>query len=580
MKTHKLNLYFNFLAIFNTKQKLQLLLVAALFLITSVTETIALAIIYPFMSSLLNPSDISGSFWHRMLSHFIQLPSDQAYLSVFSIMLVFLYLMKGAMLLFVNWLKFHILTTIRCEISKDLFAAVMHLPYSVLKHKNSAEIQSILTTDISHIFNAVSALLSVLQQTLLAIAFIVMLLFIDTYLTCRLILLLLFGLLLYRRLTSRQTTSAGRLARKSFISMMQTARESMNSLKQILVCRNQQAYEERFNIYSEMHAKQERRTLFYMTIPKTLFETMIMCTVLLYIWWTVRMGSNFAEKLPILITFALTTVKLIPVVSSVASNFNAIQYTEASAERVLAIMEQCSLRRESKENKVRITAAPLHSGIYVSHLTFRYTDGEMLLRDVSFQIPAQKITGFVGRTGIGKTTLADIILGLYPIEKGSILADGRDIFKEPDWWASHVGYVTQTAMLRDATVRDNIAMGHHGQEPNEERIWECLEEVQMADLIRSLPEGLNTRAGENGIRFSGGQIQRLMIAQALYDDPAFLVLDESTSALDGETEAQVLETLFKLRNRRTILLITHRSSAMKVCDVIYQIENRQIRRLK
>ena len=570
----------SFLAIFNKKQRMHLIFVAALFLVTAALETAALAVIYPFMTSLLNPAEISASSWFRLVSGVVYLPSEQAYLAAFSVVLICLYLLKGAVLLFVTWLQFRILTGIRCEISKKMFADVLHLPYAVLKQKNSAEIQSILTTDVSNVFNAVSALLSTIQQTIMAVAFVVMLLIIDVRMTCGLAVLLSIGLFLFQRLTGRLTTTAGQRTRTAFIGMMQTAKESMSSLKQLLACRKQQTYEELYNSYTEIHARHERKALFYQRIPRILFETMIMCAVLLYIWRIVITGSDFAVKLPMFITFALTTVKLIPVVSSVAGNANTIRYTEASAERVQGILAECKSNNSRRENKSQPAAAPLRSGVMVDHLTFGYEDGDILLDDVSFQILPKQITGFIGRTGAGKTTLADIILGLYPISRGTILADGHDIFQEPDWWAAHLGYVTQTVMLRDTTVRDSIFLGHSGQKPDDDRIWKCLEEVQLADFIRSLPEGLDTRTGENGIRFSGGQIQRLGIAQALYDNPAFLVMDESTSALDSETEAQVLEALQKLRNSHTILLITHRSSAMEICDVVYQVENGQIRRIK
>ena len=567
-----------FLFIFNRKQKLKLLLVTVFYLVTAAMETASLAVIYPFMTSLLDPTNISTSGWYRLLSGFLSMPSDKAYLAVFSLLLVGLYVLKGLVLLLVYAIQIRVLAKIRCELSGNLYADLLHFPYSVLKKKNTAEVQSLLTTDISRVFNSVSALLSMVQQSIMAVAFVCMLLVIDIRMTCGLAVLLSVGFLLYRLVTGRLTTAAGQRTRDAFIGMIQTVKESMGMLKQMMATRRQQFFIDRYDSFKETHAQEEQRVLFYHRIPRVLFETMIMSTVLLFIWWTVYSGKDFAAKLPMFITFALTTIKLIPVVSSLAGSANTLRYSSASSDRVYALMAECE-SSGSTETHESPAACPLQEGIEIRHLSFGFEDGEKLLKDVSFDIPAQKITAFIGKTGVGKTTLADVILGLYPVKEGTILADGRDITLDPDWWAARVGYVTQTVLLRDTTVRETVFRGHAGQEPDEERIWKCLEDVQMAEYLRSLPEGLDTRTGENGMRFSGGQIQRLAIAQALYDDPAFLVMDESTSALDSETEAQVLKTLLKLRESRTILLITHRSTAMKVCDVVYLVEDGKVKKV-
>ena len=180
---------------------------------------------------------------------------------------------------------------------------------------------------------------------------------------------------------------------------------------------------------------------------------------------------------------------------------------------------------------------------------------------------------FVGVTGSGKTTLADIILGLHTPLSGKVLADGVDIAEHPEWWASLLGYIPQFVYLCDDTIRANVAFGEERENVDDEWVWKCLERAQLKEFVENLPEGLDTITGENGVRLSGGQRQRIGIARALYTNPQFLVMDEATSSLDGETEAAIVSAINRLSGDITILIIAHRLSTIENCDIVYRIEN-------
>lgn len=216
----------------------------------------------------------------------------------------------------------------------------------------------------------------------------------------------------------------------------------------------------------------------------------------------------------------------------------------------------------------------LVDSIEVKNISFGYKDAESrLYSDLSLTIPAKKSVAFVGTTGSGKTTLADIILGLHRPEKGVVLADGIDVSKCPEWWSEMIGYIPQFIYLCDDTIRANVAFGVNEAEINDDLVWKVLERAQMKEFVRSLPEGLNTVIGENGVRLSGGQRQRIGIARALYFKPQFLVMDEATSSLDEETEKAIVDSINELSGTLTLLIIAHRLSTIKECDLIYRIEN-------
>ena len=183
---------------------------------------------------------------------------------------------------------------------------------------------------------------------------------------------------------------------------------------------------------------------------------------------------------------------------------------------------------------------------------------------------------FVGSTGAGKTTIADLIMGLIEPVKGEILIDGQSINGNISSWQNKIGYVPQSVYLLDNTIKENIAFAINKKDINEERIFEVLKIVQLTDYVNCLPDGLDTRVGERGARLSGGQKQRINIARALYHDPDLLVFDEATAALDNVTERDVVDSIDALKNKKTIIIIAHRLSTVRNCDCIYFMKEGEI----
>lgn len=213
-------------------------------------------------------------------------------------------------------------------------------------------------------------------------------------------------------------------------------------------------------------------------------------------------------------------------------------------------------------------------------MSFHYPDTDTyVLKNISFSIRKNESTALIGPSGAGKTTLADIILGaLEPVE-GGVYVDGVDIREHMAAWHKNLGYIPQTIYLMDDTVRNNIAYGIPEDEVDENKIWKALEQAQLKEFIQSLDKGLDTEIGEGGVRLSGGQRQRIGIARALYHDPEVLVLDEATSALDNETESAVMEAIDNLSGKKTLIIIAHRLTTIKNCNVVYEVKDEGVRKV-
>jgi ABC-type multidrug transport system fused ATPase/permease subunit len=211
--------------------------------------------------------------------------------------------------------------------------------------------------------------------------------------------------------------------------------------------------------------------------------------------------------------------------------------------------------------------------IEVSNMSYKYPGArDFSLNNISLIIPRNSSVALVGESGAGKTTLADIILGLLKPTEGTVFVDGKDIFSDLRGWQNKVGYIPQTINLLDDSICRNVAFGIPDSEIDDIKVWNALEAAQLKSFVEQLPDGLNTLIGERGARLSGGQRQRIGIARALYCEPEVLVLDEATSSLDGETESEVMKAIANIKGKKTIIIIAHRLSTIQSCDTIFELQ--------
>ena len=231
--------------------------------------------------------------------------------------------------------------------------------------------------------------------------------------------------------------------------------------------------------------------------------------------------------------------------------------------------------KATEKNSIQLSE--LKSGIELRNIEYCYPNSNTyVLKNANMVIPAGKSIGIIGTSGAGKTTLVDILLGLLQKNAGQIIIDGSNVEVSTQYWNSAIGYIPQSIFLMDDTVKANVAFGLRDKDIDEAQVWRALEEAQIAEHVRKMPEGIYTSIGERGIRLSGGQRQRLGIARALYKNPPILVLDEATSALDNETEASIMEAIEHFQGKKTIIIIAHRLTTIRNCDIIYRVEDGMI----
>nr|WP_233350576.1 ABC transporter ATP-binding protein [Henriciella barbarensis] len=354
--------------------------------------------------------------------------------------------------------------------------------------------------------------------------------------------------------------------------------DALNGIKVIKVLGREQTYLKRFRMAAIKVARSQAASMTLGQLPKFAIEAVafggiiLLCLVLMARQGGAD-GEALGEVLPILGLYAFAGYRLLPTFQSAYQSISAMRFGAAAIDSVYEDL----VLREDLHPLPRGTVEPLglHDSIEFRALSFSYPGSDGVgLKEVSVTIPIGSRVGVVGSTGAGKTTLMDVLLGLLEATSGEMLIDGKPITSDNvRSWQQTIGYVPQEIFLVDASIAENIALGMPSEQIDRVRVAECARMAQVHEfIIEDLPEGYDTKVGERGVRLSGGQRQRLGIARALYHDPDLIVFDEATSALDNLTEKEVMAAVDKLSRQKTIIMVAHRISTVRECDMILVLE--------
>jgi ATP-binding cassette, subfamily B, bacterial PglK len=381
----------------------------------------------------------------------------------------------------------------------------------------------------------------------------------------------------------RRLAAAGRGRAECERLRYKAVSEAFGTIKELKVLRREPNFIEAFDAPSRQYFRYLERVQLFAQLPRNIIETIAFAGMVGIAMLLLQRHGGMAGALPVLGLFAVAGYRLLPAIQGLYQAYSQLRYHRTSVEtlyrecepllqngRILALQEQVAERAAGTDR------LPLKTAIELQKVRFQYPGAARpSLQEIDLVIPARSRIGLCGRSGAGKTTLADILLGLLQPQAGSMRVDGVEL-NEPNSasWQRNCGYVPQQIYLTDDTIRRNIAFGIRPSEIDDGRVREAARLANLHLFVeQELPFGYETEVGERGIRLSGGQRQRIGIARALYHDPEVILLDEATSSLDTETERAILEAVESLAGKKTIIMIAHRLSTIRHADLIVMIEN-------
>lgn len=529
------------------------LLSLSLFLpVVSVLASDTFAVDYPWLADLVGRTDELGIV-----------------VRVFAI-LVTVFLLKSIYVAWSIWFQRGFAARIEYRLSSVLFRTYANKPFVFHLSNNSSVLIRNIGMASQFVSLTVDSLLVMGTDGAILVAVVLFLAVIEPVGTAVVVITLGFTAAAFHLFTRARIQEWGRRRVIHEANKIQYLQEGFGAIKEIKVLRREAEFIERFEreVADTTRINKGYGTL--TSLPRIWLEFLTLVGMAVLVVVLVAQGQSLSDTLPVLGVFAAGAFKVMPSMNRLIFAVQNLRYSR-SILRLLTVDVKSPGVVESRNQQSR--TANLHDSIIFSDVTFTYPDSDKpAVSHLSFTISAGASVGFVGSSGAGKSTLVDLLLGLLQPSSGRILIDGETVPSSSNSTNISVGYVPQTIFLTDDSLRNNVALGVPREEIDDELVRDAVRRASLAEFVAGLPDELDTRMGERGVRLSGGQRQRIGIARALYSNPSILILDEATSSLDILTEEEIIREIASMKGSLTLVVVAHRFSSVSICDVVHHVE--------
>ena len=534
---------------------------------------VSLGAIVKYMDVLSNPEKIFNDDNFDRLVSFMSIDTTNKLVLLVSLLLVFI--IGASNLLRILTIKFQnsLSATISTSISTQVYNNTIRQPFDFHINRNTSELINSVMEDTRQLYlNIIMPIILLISNSFLIVAILVGLTVTNWQLSS--IGFCSIGIvysIIYKFKNSVLKQNSKTLVQSSQ-KQIKIVQESLGGIREVLIEKNQKFFQDKYLEADSEYRQATASNMFIGTTPRYIIET---AAVILVVCLALFLNENgdFSQTIPLLSAIVFASNRILPLLQQQFIAISKIQGARTSLTRIVWSLNLPVPNYYQSEERL-----DLKKSLSFQNVWFRYkSSSRWILKDLCFEVKANTTVALVGSSGSGKSTIADLILGLLQPQKGAVLVDGQHLIeKEVIQWQNSIAHVPQSIFLVDGTVAENIAFGLSEDKIDFNRVVQAAKLAKIDEFIEQLPQKYNCKVGERGSRLSGGQRQRIGIARALYKRASVIIFDEATSSLDSETEREVMESINELSNKITIILIAHRLSTIKNSDRIIEINNGKV----
>ena len=575
MQLKVFNLFFSFL---NTIRSYGLLLdkndkkkafyMLFLVIIGTFLEMLSMSIIFPVIQLVLNENFINE---YSFLKKNFNLTQNSLIIYTL-ILLIIIFFIKNIFLTFVIIYKAKFIELLRNKLSKKLHLKYLGKDYSFFINTHTSELIRNLYQEVPKIIKGIDGILVLITEVLVLIGISVILLYVSPVSTSIIIASTLIILLIYGFVTKKKVHDMGRKDQILFSMLLKETQQGYGNFKEILIYQLKDIFMYQYKNILIDYCRNNRILSIYQQFPRILFEQMGISLIIGVSIFIFFQEPDKAKAIGIISLYAYAFFRLLPSITKLIVNAQLIVFVKPSLDIINVEFES---EKEKDLKIINNEAIDFKEQITLENVSFNIGNNNKILEDISLNIKKNSKIGIIGQTGSGKSTLLNLLMGLIEPTSGKIKIDKKTL-KDSPIWKKKISFVSQSTYLLDESIIKNITFNQNDNLIDKKRLYEAIKIANLSEFIEKSEFKLQTIVGERGSKISGGELQRICIARAIYKDSEVLILDEFTSALDEKTENKIIENIFHLE--KTIIIASHRVQALKYCDEIYEVIDRRLKK--
>lgn len=530
----------------------------------SFIESFAISLVMPFITLASDFSYFDKNKYLIQLKDYLALPVFEI-IVYFGVVLIVFYVLRALL----NSYYFHLLARFSKgryhAIAYKVFAKFLNTDYENFTQKNQSEILKSITGEVYNLSTMISSFLLMMSEIFVVLLLYTLMLLVNYKITLFLSLFMIINAFILIKVLSPIVKKAGLKREEAMKNFFEILNTNLNNFKLIKLKTKEDGVLNLFKTQSEIFARANITNESVSAMPRIYLEGVGFCVlVFIVVFLVFKNQSDISGILATISIFVLALYRLMPSANRIITSYHDLLYYRSSLDIIYQILKQ-------KEESLGEEKINFDKELRLENLTFGYKDKKNLFTCLNLSIKKGEKIAFIGESGCGKSTLVDIIIGLLSPREGRVLLDENELnMKNVKNYRQKIGYIPQNIYLFNDSIAKNISFG---DEVDEEKLQRVIKQANLEYFVKNLPQGVQTKVGDGGSNLSGGQKQRIAIARALYLDPEILVLDEATSALDTESEAKIMDEIYKISKDKTMIIIAHRLSTITRCDSIYRLEN-------
>jgi len=563
--------------------KIKLSLIFILFLVSGFLDIVSLALVGPFIAFANEPSAAKQFiFWDYIDEYIFNLSAitNENVILLLGLIIILTFLVKAITAYFIRLFIAKFSLRLECDLRSRLMKTYQNLPYLFHVTTNTASIIQCIYRYTSVFANGiVMPVLTLLAEIITILAILVLLSTTNILAVLSLLAITTLFITFYIVILKDKLYLMGKSVHEGEENIIKGIQQSFDGYKEISILGKKKYFYEIIKKNADRIFLMGSRFHAYQIMPRYLIELTMVTFIVFFVILLTKNATNTQNALPVLGIFVAASLRIIPSINQIVRSINQIKNSIYAASRLLSDLKEIDKFHKDRDLNIKENKDTFErfEELNIKSIDFSYPGtNDKAIKNISLNIKQGECIGIIGKTGSGKTTLIDIMLGFLNPSNGDILANNTPIKNDLKSWMSLTAYIPQSIFLIDDTIKKNIALGIEDSEIDLEMIKKSLSMSRLDSFVENLPEKIETVIGERGMRLSGGQRQRIALARAFYFQRQIIVMDEATSSLDNETEKEVIDSINRMKRKITMLVIAHRLSTVKNCDYIYKIEDGEI----